>query len=110
MKRPAEISLFLVPLVAAACMNHPAPDPCLPQSYVATACEYAVQHQGYFSDGVWYPQVYSHPYLFYSGGYSTFISSGGRPAAIDAGHYAPTSRGGFGGSAAAHASAGGVGE
>ena len=117
MKRPAEISLILVPLLAVACTNQAvAPDPCLAQSYNAPACQYAVDHRGYYNDGIWYPHIYSHPFFYYGGMYSTFIAGGGRPSVIDGSHYAPavgagTTRGGFGTSGAIHASgASGAGE
>ncbi len=111
MKRPAEISLVLVPLLVIACGGHTtAPDPCLPATYNAPACQYAVDHQGYYHDGTWYPHVYSHPFFFYSGGYSSFIAGGGRPSAIDGSHFSPsgavsggTTRGGFGSSGGARA-------
>jgi len=111
MKRPVEIPLVLVPLLVIACSGHQAPDPCLPASYSAAACQYAVDHQGYYHDGAWYPHVYAQPFFFYSGGYSSFIAGGGRVNAIDGARYAPsaavgsgTTRGGFGSSGSAHAS------
>ena len=111
MKRPVEISLVLVPLLVIACSGQHAPDPCLPANYNAPACQYAVDHQGYYRDGAWFPHVYSHPFFFYAGGYSTYIAGGGRVNAIDGARYAPsaavsggTTRGGFGSSGSVHAS------
>jgi hypothetical protein len=111
MKRPVEISLVLVPLLVVACSGQKAPDPCLPATYSASACQYAVDHQGYYRDGVWFPHVYSHPFFFYSGGYSSYIAGGGRVNAINGARYSPTAavsggttRGGFGSSGGVHAS------
>jgi hypothetical protein len=33
MKRSAEISLLIVPLLATACTSQPPADPCVPQTY-----------------------------------------------------------------------------
>ena len=111
MNRPVVISLVLVPLLVVACSGQQAPDPCLPATYNAPACQYAVDHRGYYHDGAWYPHVYSHPFFFYSGGFASFLAAGGRVNAIDGAHYSPsaavsggTTRGGFGTSGAAHAS------
>ena len=111
MRRPVEISLVLVPLLVVACSGHQAPDPCLPANYNAPACQYAVDHQGYYRDGAWFPHVYSHPFFFYSGGFASYIAGGGRVNAIDGARYSPsaavsggTTRGGFGSSGAVHAS------
>jgi hypothetical protein len=124
-KRSTSISLTIVPALAAACgPNALPPDPCLPSTYTAPACEYAVQHQGYYYGGTFYPHVYSSPFLYYSNGYSNYVAGGGRVSTIAPGRFAPgggasgavsapssTTRGGFGGTGAAHASAGaGAGE
>ena len=115
MKRSTAVTLTLVPAFAAACNNTPpAPDPCLPASYSAQACQYAVDHRGYYHDGYWVPHVYGYPYIFYSGGYNTYIVRGGRPSLISSGSYSPslarvspTMRGGFGSSGAARSSSSG---
>ena len=115
MKRSTAVTLTLVPAFAAACNNTPpAPDPCLPASYSAAACQYAVDHRGYYHDGYWVPHVYGYPYIFYSGGYNTYIVNGGRPSLISSGAYSPslarvspTMRGGFGSSGAARSSSSG---
>ncbi len=70
----------------------------------------AIEKGGYFYDGSWYPHVYSHPFLYYSYGYSTFIAGGGRPIMTNTARYSampasPTTRGGFGSSGAARVSA-----
>ncbi len=109
MKRSTAVTLTLVPAFAAACNSTPpAPDPCLPASYSAEACQYAIDHRGYYHDGYWVPHVYGYPYIFYSGGYNTYILRGGRPGLISSGRYSPslarvtpTMRGGFGSSGAA---------
>ena len=113
MKRSTTVTLTLVPAFAAACNSTPpAPDPCLPASYSAVACQYAVDHRGYYHDGYWVPHVYGYPYLFYSGGYNTYILRGGQPSLISSGLYSPslarvspTMRGGFGSSGAARSAA-----
>lgn len=121
MKRSRNVVLGLVPsLVAVACGHTPPPDPCEPSFYSAEACQYAIEHRGYYHDGVFFPHVYPYPMLYYNSGYSTYLSRGGRPTAIGAEHYSPTYRGGgaiggsagtvrggFGGSGAAHASGAG---
>lgn len=115
MKRSATVTLALVPALAAATCGTNAPDPCEPVTYNAQACQYAVDHHGYYHNGEWHERGYSHPFLFYGLAYSTFLSRGGRalspPAAAwnapavagtrGAGGGAspsttPTARGGFG--------------
>jgi hypothetical protein len=114
-KRSTAVPLSLVPALASLVACGPsAPavaagvDPCLPQTYQQAACEYAVEHRGYYYGGSWYPHVYSHPALFYYNGYSGFVGSGGRVRAISPGNYSPSLggssagrssvvRGGFGG-------------
>jgi len=109
LKRSTAVTLTLVPAFAAACNSTPpAPDPCLPASYSAEACQYAVDHRGYYHNGYWVPHVYGYPYIFYSGGYNTYIARGGRPSITSGRSYSPslarvspTIRGGFGSSGAA---------
>lgn len=112
MKRSASITLTIVPALAAVCTGSAAPpDPCLPSSYTVDACEYAVSHQGYYYGGIFYPHVYANPFLFYSRGYSNYVSAGGSVTPLQASRFAPagvssgTARGGFGGTGEAHASA-----
>jgi hypothetical protein len=90
----------------------------MPATYQQAVCETAVQHQGYYYGGAWYPHVYANPALFYYDGYSRYIGSGGRVGVMPPAVYEPGARGaaavrstvvrgGFGGIGAAHASAGG---
>ena len=117
-KRSSTIVLTLVPAFAAACGGATTPpDPCLPQYYAAAACEYAVEHRGYYYGGMWYPHVYAQPFFFYNNAYTGYVARGGRVMPVEAGRYSPslagsraaggtTTRGGFGSSGAARASAG----
>lgn len=115
MKRSSSIVLTLVPAFAAACgPSTPPPDPCLPQTYAAEACQYAVEHRGYYYGGTWYPHVYTQPFFFYNNAYSGYVASGGRVMPVEAGRYSPslsrggtTTRGGFGSSGAARSFGGG---
>lgn len=112
MKSSRTVHLIAVPLLAA-CSPDPQiaerpRDPCIASSYDASACQTAVNQHGYYYDGIFYPHFYGNPYLFYQRNYSGYIAGGGRAAAIEPGHFSPsfsagTVRGGFGGSAAAHA-------
>ena len=122
-KSSSAVPLLIVPALAASC-GGPTPalaavDPCEPSSYVAAACETAIARQGYYFDGVFYPHRYLYPFSYYSSGYDTYIVRGGRVNSVGAAHYGavgsggavaapsgPTTRGGFGSSGAAHASAG----
>lgn len=122
-KRSTAVPLSLVPAIAAIVScgpSHPAVvsgvDPCLPDVYQRAACEYAVQHQGYYYGGAWYHHIYAQPSLFYYNGYSHYVGSGGRVRVISpsayspsiAGHASPASarstvvRGGFGSIGSAH--------
>ena len=89
--------LRLVPALAAvvSCNNGPqvvsGVDPCLPQVYNEAACQYAVQHNGYYYGGTWYRHVYSMPFLYYHNGYSGYVRSGGRVRALSPGTYSRTS-------------------
>jgi hypothetical protein len=110
-KRSTSITLTIVPALAAVCTGSVPPDPCLPASYTVEACEYAVSHQGYYYQGLFYPHVYPNPYLFYNRAYQNYTVSGGRVAPLEVSRFAPsgvrsgTVRGGFGGAGEAHASA-----
>jgi len=130
MKKSTIVTLGFVPALAAVACGHspPPPDPCAPVTYSAEACQYAVDHQGYYHDGTFYRHSYGYPFFYYSNGYSSFLSGGGRPLPVAAEHFSPnfrgtsagagggasagvssgTVRGGFGGTGAAHA--GGAGE
>jgi hypothetical protein len=107
------VPLSLVPALAALVGCTPsqpalaAADPCLPASYNQQVCETAVQRQGYYYGGAWYPHVYAYPPLFYYNGYSRYVSSGGRVRVLSPSTYEPhigasaprstVVRGGFGG-------------
>jgi hypothetical protein len=117
MKSSRTVSLITVPLLAAcspdAQLAARPRDPCVSSSYEATACQSAVTQHGYYYDGIFYPHFYGNPYLFYQNSYSGYIAAGGRSAVVEPAHFSPsfssgTVRGGFGGSAVAHA--GGAGE
>jgi hypothetical protein len=112
MKSSRSIRLIVVPLLASCAPDGQLAarprDPCVPSSYDAASCQNAVAQHGYYYDGIFYPHFYGNPYLFYRSGYSGYIAAGGRSAAIEPAHFSPsfstgTVRGGFGGSAAAHA-------
>ena len=121
-KRSSVVPLTLVPALAATVGCGPSQpsageaDPCLPASYQRQFCETAVQHQGYYYGGAWYPHVYANPALFYYNGYSRYVSSGGQvrvlsPSAYESHAGAPMGRttvvrGGFGGIGDAHGVAG----
>ncbi len=118
MKRSSTVVLTLVPaFAAAACGNStPPPDPCLPETYSAQACQYAVEHRGYYHDGHWFPHVYPQPFFFYNNAYTGYVARGGRVMPVEAGRYSPslargsrgtTSRGGFGSSGSARSFGGG---
>lgn len=124
MKQSSVVALTIVPALAAACgPSVPPPDPCLPQTYAAAACEYAVEHRGYYHDGIWIPHVYPNPFFFYNNQYTGYIARGGRVMPVEAGRYNPslarsgaralgggrTVRSGFGGSARAFSGVRGFG-
>ena len=96
LKRSVAVPLSLVPALAAlaACDSGPrvisGVDPCLPDVYNQPQCEYAVQHQGYYYGGMWYHHVYTSPALFYYGGYTHYIGTGGRVRVISPGSYTHT--------------------
>jgi hypothetical protein len=113
MKRSSAVGLSIVPLLAACSQPRQiALDPCNPQYYVAASCANAVQSQGYFYLGNWYPHSYPYPITFYQRGYDGFIASGGRVTVVPTSAFSPvaarsgTVRGGFGSAGEAHASAG----
>jgi hypothetical protein len=116
MKSSRTVHLVAVPLLAACApsgqLAERPRDPCVPSSYDAPACQSAVTQHGYYYNGLFYPHFYGNSYLFYQSGYSGYIAAGGRSAAIEPSHFSPsfnsgTVRGGFGGSAEAHASGAG---
>jgi hypothetical protein len=132
MRRSATVTLTLVPALVAATCGSDRPDPCVPATYNAEACQYAVDHQGYYHNGMWIGHSYARPFLFYSNGYSSYVAGGGQlrslpsaafavppagtPGAAGAGSASGsrgsasatggTTRGGFGGIGAGHSSAG----
>ena len=99
-KRSSAVPLTLVPALAAlvGCNTGPATvsgvDPCLPQVYNQTACEYSVKNQGYFYGGTWYHHVYAMPFLFYHNGYSGYVRSGGTVRALSPSAYSRNYSGG----------------
>ena len=121
-KRSSTITLSLVPALVAATCGTDRPDPCVPGTYNAEACQYAVDHQGYYHNGMWIGHPYARPFLFYSNGYSSYLAgggqvrslpsaafavpSGGRGGGVGAAATSATSRGGFGATGASHGSAG----
>ena len=95
-KRSSAVPLSIVPALAAVVGCGPSGpqvvsgvDPCLPQVYNEAACQYAVQHNGYYYGGTWYRHAYTMPFLFYHNGYSGYVRSGGRVRALSASSYAP---------------------
>lgn len=120
LKRSSAVPLALVPALAAIVSCGPSGpaivsgvDPCLPQVYNEMACQYSVQHQGYYYGGMWYHHVYASPFIFYHNGYSGYVRSGGSVRALSPSAYGSPSlgasagrttvvRGGFGGIGAAH--------
>ncbi len=123
-KRSSTVTLSLVPVLASIVSCGPSGpavvsgvDPCLPQVYNNVACQYAVQHQGYYYGGMWYRHVYAMPFLYYNNGYGGYVRSGGSVRALSPGAYSSPSlggspgrttvvRGGFGGIGEAHGVAG----
>jgi hypothetical protein len=119
-KQSSVVVLTIVPAFAAACGDRtPPPDPCLPQNYAVEACQYAVEHRGYYHDGYWVPHIYPQPFFFYNNAYTGYVARGGRVMPVEAGRYSPTlarsgasslrsgrtSRSGFGSSARAFSGA-----
>ena len=93
-KRSPSIALGIVPALAAVvgCDNGPprvvsGVDPCLPKVYNEAECKYAVQHNGYYHNGMWYRHVYAMPFLYYHNGYSGYVRSGGRVRALSPASY-----------------------
>ena len=78
MKRSAVVTLTVLPALAAAACGSDAPDPCALATYNATACQYAVDHGGYYHTGRWIPHMYGSPFIFYSNGYQNYVAGGGR--------------------------------
>ncbi len=112
MKRSTAVPLTIVSALASvvgACgPSQPAIDPCEAATFNQPACEYAIEHQGYYYNGTWYPHVYGHPFLYYSQGYGSYIAGGGRVRSIAPGSFEPRAgvvRGGFGGIGEAHSAA-----
>jgi hypothetical protein len=128
MKRSATVTLTLVPALVAATCGTDRPDPCVPATYNAEACQYAVDHRGYYHNGMWIGHSYARPFLFYSNGYSSYVAGGGQARSVPPGAFAVppgagvggagsgvrgaagatsgTTRGGFGGIGAGHSSSG----
>lgn len=130
MKRSGAVTLTLIPAVVAATCGTERPDPCVPATYSAEACQYAVDHQGYYHNGLWIAHGYSRPFLFYSNGYSNYVAGGGQVRALGSQAFAvpaggrgigagpgaagaragggasATTRGGFGGIGSGHVSSG----
>jgi hypothetical protein len=121
LKRSSAIPLSLVPALAAlvSCdSSQPSAaeaDPCLPAAYQQQICEQAVQKQGYYYGGAWYPHVYTMAPLYYYNGYSRYVATGGRVRVLSPSRYSPSVgeghaamprttvvRGGFGGIGGAH--------
>ncbi len=113
-KRSSAVPLSLVPALAAVASCNSGPqtisgvDPCLPAVYNEAACQYSVQHQGYYYGGTWYHHVYAMPFMYYHNGYSGYIGTGGRVRSLNPGVYSrnysgpalgrnTVVRGGFGG-------------
>jgi hypothetical protein len=96
LKRSSAVPLTLVPALAALAGCGPSGpatisgvDPCLPQIYNEAACQYSVQHQGYYYGGNWYHHVYAMPFLFYNNGYSGYVRSGGVVRSLSPSTYSP---------------------
>ena len=129
MKRSSAVTLTLVPALVAATCGTDRPDPCVPATYNAEACQYAVDHRGYYHNGMWIGHSYARPFLFYSNGYSSYLAGGGQVRSLPSGAFAVppgagtsgvgaggargtggaaaatgTTRGGFGSTGAAHGS------
>jgi hypothetical protein len=120
-KRSATVTLTLVPALVAATCSGDRPDPCEPRTYSAEACQYAVDHQGYYHNGSWIGHSYGRPFIFYSNGYSNYVAGGGQVRSIPSRAFAvpaggrgsaigggsrtagsATARGGFGGIGSGH--------
>src|ERR1700687_2320955 len=97
MKRSARVTLPLVPARVAATCGSDRPDPCVPATYNAEACQYAVDHRGYYHNGMWIGHSYARPCLFYSNGYSSYVAGGGQVRSLAPGAFAVPPGGGVGG-------------
>ncbi len=63
--------------VACSSGDEIAPDPCAQATFDQVVCQQAVANHGYNSYGIWRPMMYSYPYLYYYGGYHSYLRSGG---------------------------------
>jgi hypothetical protein len=77
MKRSRKVEIALVAGLAMSGCGRRAYDPCNPQTFNEAACQDAVNHNGYFFDGQWYPHTYSGSYSAYYVGYHNYVLRGG---------------------------------
>lgn len=125
------MSLALTASAIVGCDSRPPlpVDPCQAATFNAEACQAAVTAHGYYWYGVWHPVVYPYEFGYYSNAYRGFVVGGGVVTRSSASYYSSsysagsgsrslgsdlsgsngTVRGGFGTTAASHAS-GGFGE
>ena len=108
MKKSGQIKLTLVATMALAGCSRPY-NPCRPETFNAMACQQAIDEQGYYYGGSWYPMSYGHSYGYYYNAYAYHVSNGGSVSTPAAGSYSHPSgsvaRGGFG-STGSHGGAG----
>ena len=77
MRRSRKVEIALVAGLAMSGCGRRAYDPCAPQTFNEFACQEAVNHNGYYYGGQWYPHTYYGGYTSYYNGYHSYVSSGG---------------------------------
>jgi len=99
MKKSASITLTMVAAIGVAGRAQQRLDPCDASSFNPKACQSAVKHAGYCSQGTWVPAKYQQPYPYYYDLYRDYLSQGGtvtgEPTAV-CGHGRRAVHGGFG--------------
>ena len=82
MKRSTKVEIALVAGLAMSGCGRRAYDPCAPQTFNDLACQEAVNHNGYYYGGHWYPHTYVGGYSSYYNGYYSYVRGGGRVTQI----------------------------
>jgi hypothetical protein len=68
-------------LVLSGCGRR-AYDPCAPQTFNQAACQEAIDHNGYYYGGQWYPHTYNGGFSAYYNSYYSYVRNGGTPANV----------------------------
>jgi hypothetical protein len=80
MKRSRKVEIALVAgLAMSGCGRR---DPCAPQTFNQDACLDAINHNGYYYGGHWYPHSYSGGFSAYYNGYYSYVGNGGNVTPI----------------------------